>query len=55
MRDDFQQGRLVRLLPDYDMAKQGVYAVYPNTRHVPAKVWQFIDFLRVRVEGDMDR
>lgn len=52
VRQDLLQGRLVRLLPDYQMAQQGVFAVFPNTRHVPAKVRQFIDYLRERVERD---
>ena len=43
---DLAQGSLVRLLPGYALAPQGVYAVYPNTRHVPARVSSFIAFLR---------
>ncbi|MDF3836029.1 LysR family transcriptional regulator [Cupriavidus basilensis] len=43
---DLQLGRLCRLLPDYRFPVQGVYAVYPNTRHVPAKVKSFIGFLK---------
>jgi DNA-binding transcriptional LysR family regulator len=39
-----QQGRLLRLLPQWSLPKGGVYAVYPPGRHVPAKVWAFIDF-----------
>lgn len=52
VRQDLRQGRLVRLLPDYTMAQQGVYAVFPNTRHIPAKVRQFIDFLQDYVKRD---
>ena len=44
--DDLAQGRLVRLLDGWTLPLQGVYAVYPNTRHVPAKVSMFIAFLR---------
>jgi len=53
VRKDLQRGRLVRLLPDYDMAKQGVFAVFPNTQHIPAKVRQFIDFLQAYVGRDL--
>lgn len=46
VRDDISAGRLLRLLPDFSLPDQGAYAVYPNTRHIPAKVAQFIEFLR---------
>ncbi|WP_434632562.1 LysR family transcriptional regulator [Chromobacterium sp. CV08] len=42
--DDLAAGRLIRLLPDYRFPRQGVYAVYPDTRHLPEKVRAFIDF-----------
>lgn len=44
--DDLASGRLVRLLAGYELPRQGVYAVYPNARHIPARVSRFIDFLR---------
>jgi DNA-binding transcriptional LysR family regulator len=37
-------GRLVRVLPDWRLSLT-VAAVFPNARHVPAKVRVFIDFL----------
>ncbi|WP_045857583.1 LysR family transcriptional regulator [Raoultella terrigena] len=43
------QGRLVHLLPELSFPPQGVYAVYPDARHVPTRVRAFIDFLRQRV------
>lgn len=43
------QKRLVHLLPEFSFPPQGVYAVYPDARHVPTKVRAFIDFLRQRV------
>ncbi|MES2349578.1 MAG: LysR family transcriptional regulator [Pseudomonadota bacterium] len=52
VREHLRQGRLVRLLPDYTMAHQGVFAVFPNTQHIPAKVRQFIDFLHGYVAQD---
>lgn len=42
------QGRLVHLLPELSFPPQGVYAVYPDARHVPTRVRAFIDFLRQR-------
>ncbi len=44
--DDIAAGRLLHLLPDYRFPTQAVSAIYPNTRHIPAKVRAFIDFLK---------
>ncbi|MGC6388839.1 LysR family transcriptional regulator [Ewingella sp. S1.OA.A_B6] len=46
---DIDTDRLCHLLPDHRFPTQGIFALYPNTRHVPEKVRQFIDFLRVRL------
>lgn len=46
VQDDIAAGRLQRLLPDFSLPDQGAFAVYPNTRHIPAKVAQLIEFLR---------
>ena len=46
VKDDLDAGRLVRLLPDHRFAPQGVYALYPDTRHLPLKVRAFIDFMK---------
>lgn len=43
---DVDAGRLVRLLADHRFAPQGVYAMYPDTRHLPLKVRAFIDFMK---------
>lgn len=40
----FLSGRLVRVLPQWLMASQGVHAVYPAGRAVPAATRAFIDF-----------
>lgn len=48
VKADLQAGRLCRLLPDHGFPQQGVHALYPRTRHLPAKVRTFIDFLRER-------
>lgn len=45
VKDYIANGSLVHLLPDHYFPRQGVYALYPNTRHVPEKVRAFIDFL----------
>lgn len=38
-------GRLVELLGGYDMSEDsGVWAVYPNTKYVPARLRSFVDF-----------
>lgn len=36
------------MLPDYIDAETSVYAVYPHSRHLSAKVRAFVDFLRQR-------
>jgi DNA-binding transcriptional LysR family regulator len=46
VQEDLQRDRLVRLLPDYEMPQQGVYAVFPDNRYMPARVRRFIEFLR---------
>ena len=44
--DDLKSATLQRLLPDHQFARQGVYALYPDTRHLPLKVRAFIDFMK---------
>ena len=46
VEEDLQAGRLVRLLADHSFSQQGVYALYPDTRHLPLKVRAFIDFMK---------
>lgn len=38
-------GRLHQLLPEYQLPRYEVFAVYPNTQHPPVKVRALIDFL----------
>lgn len=38
-------GRLLHLLPEWQSAEMGVYAVYPSRKHLSAKVRTFVDFL----------
>lgn len=49
VRDALDAGKLVPVLPGYTFAQQGIYAVYPDARHVSAKVRTFIDFMRTSV------
>ena len=46
VQPEIDAGRLCHLLPDHRFPPQGIFALYPNTRHVPEKVRQFIDFLQ---------
>lgn len=46
VQEDLDTGRLRRLLADHRFARQGVYALYPDTRHLPLKVRAFIDFMK---------
>lgn len=45
IRTDVTEGRLVRLLEDWKLPQDGIYAVYPSPRHLTPKVRSFIDFL----------
>lgn len=49
VRHALDDGTLVSVLPEYTFARQGIYAVYPDAPHVPAKVRTFIDFMRTWV------
>jgi LysR family transcriptional regulator, regulator for bpeEF and oprC len=42
---DFQEGRLVRLLPEWNMPGLEVCIVFPSSREVSQTVRAFIDFL----------
>jgi DNA-binding transcriptional LysR family regulator len=42
---DLEQGRLVRLLPQYRPVEFSMNAVYPHRHHLSAKVRSFIDLL----------
>ncbi len=51
LQPDFQifealrEGKLVRILSDWETDELGVFAVYPNRKFLPPKVRNFIDFL----------
>lgn len=46
------EGRLVPILTDTEWPEIGAYAVYPQTRHLAARVRAFIDFLGQRFAGE---
>ena len=43
--DAVRSGRLIHLLADHVWSELAVYAVYPPTRHLSARVRALIDFL----------
>lgn len=50
VQEDIAAGGLTQLLPDHSFPRQGIYALYPNTRHISEKVRTFIDFLQEHIE-----
>jgi DNA-binding transcriptional LysR family regulator len=42
---DVEEGRLVRVLPQYAMRGTSLHIVYPSARHVPSRVTAFRDFV----------
>ena len=48
--DDLDAGKLVRVLPDWQSAELGVYAVYPSRKHLSAKVRTFVEFLAAAIQ-----
>jgi len=44
-------GRLQRVLPAWQSAEQGIYALYPSHRFIPAKVRAFVDFIEGRLRA----
>ncbi len=45
VKKDIKKGRLIHLLPEYDIADAGIYAVFQSQRLQQAKIRTFIDFL----------
>ncbi|CAN7395548.1 LysR substrate-binding domain-containing protein [Mesorhizobium sp. LjRoot246] len=43
--DYLSQGRLVHMLPDWELPSGGIYVVYPAARFRPQKVTQFVSML----------
>ncbi len=44
--EDIAAGRLVALLRDYDAPPNGIYALFPQRKHLPLRVRLWIDFLK---------
>ncbi|MFH1805134.1 MAG: LysR family transcriptional regulator [Pseudomonadota bacterium] len=49
--DALKAGTLVPIMTNYSYPGGGIYAVYPERRHLPTKVRLFIDFLADRFRG----
>ena len=45
VRDDLANGRLVQVLPDWNLPSGGIHAVFPSARFRPARVRAFVDML----------
>ena len=43
--DDLASGRLLQVLPDWQLPSGGIYAVFPPARFRPAKVRALVDCL----------
>ena len=50
-RDDLRRGGLHRVLPGWVSAEEGIYAVYPSARFIPAKVRAFVDFVAAELRA----
>ena len=44
--DDIAAGRLISLLDDFAAPPNGIYAVFPQRKHLPLRVRLWIDFLK---------
>lgn len=51
---DLAQGELVRLLPDWQLPRAGIYAVYPAARYLPGKVRALIDYLQAHLPAQAE-
>jgi DNA-binding transcriptional LysR family regulator len=50
-RQDLANGRLLRLLPDWDTEPYPLHALLPSGRFIPARVRAFVDFLASKFES----
>jgi DNA-binding transcriptional LysR family regulator len=50
--DDLRAGRLKSLLGEFEPEPLPIHVVYPQTRHLAAKVRAFVDFLAQRFAGE---
>ena len=49
---DLRAGKLARVLSQYPIPTQAMYAIYPERRHLPTTVRLFIDFIIEHIGGD---
>jgi DNA-binding transcriptional LysR family regulator len=50
---DFASGQLQRVLPSWSTEEQGIYAIYPGYRFIPAKVRALVDFFAGRLRSQL--
>ena len=50
--EDIREGRLVELLPNYDLDSVGVYLVYQEKQHIHLKIQLFNDFINNNLKLD---
>jgi len=46
VEDDISGGRLVTVLEDFAAPPNGVYAVFPQRKHLPLRIRLWIDYLK---------
>ena len=46
VENDLNQGKLIRVLPDYSLPMQDIHALYLHQKHLPNKTRLFIDYLK---------
>jgi DNA-binding transcriptional LysR family regulator len=44
-RPALERGELIQVLPQHELARRSIYALYPSSRHLQQKVRVFVDFL----------
>jgi len=51
LTEEFASGQLRQVLPAWATQEQGIYAIYPERRFVPAKVRAFVEYLTERLRS----
>jgi DNA-binding transcriptional LysR family regulator len=51
LAEDFAAGRLQPVLPAWATPEQGIFAIYPGYRFIPAKVRAFVDYFAQRLQA----
>jgi DNA-binding transcriptional LysR family regulator len=52
--DDLRQGRLKQVLKRFEGKEIGIYAIYPQSRHLAPQIRVLIDFLAGKFRGLLD-